>query len=217
METKALLDRFGRSFAAGTVLFREGDVGREMYVIHSGKVRITREIQGRTTVLAVLPPGEFFGEMALINNKPRSARATVVEDAELLVLDSKTFSAMIRASSDIAVRMIQKLAQRVQMANTQIEILLVQEPNHRVVFTLRQMAQQVGRPEGPGVKVPVRLADLAGRVALPEEEVESIISKLKQARLLVVSDDGFLIPEVGRLEEYLEFLEMRRQYGSKIG
>lgn len=213
METKALLERFGRTFPKGAVLFKEGDVGREMYVIHSGKVRITRDLQGKTTVLATLPPGEFFGEMALINNKPRSASAIVVEAAELLVLDSKTFSAMIRTSSEIAVRMIQKLAQRLEMANTQIEILLVQEPNHRVVYTLRRLAERSGVPDGPGVLVPIQVADLGGRVALPESDVKEIIQKLEQARLLTITDNGFLIPEVGRLQEYLEFLELRTRFG----
>src|SRR5438105_12720146 len=88
------LERFGKTFPAGTILFSEGDDGEEMYVIQSGRVQLTRMVRGREAHLATLPPGEFFGEMAIVNNQPRSATATVLEDAHLLVIDARTFEAM---------------------------------------------------------------------------------------------------------------------------
>src|SRR5450432_315206 len=107
---ETLLDKFGKFYPAGTVLFREGDPGREMFVIHSGKVELTRRMKDRDALLALLPAGEFFGEMAIVNNRPRSASATVREDSWLLVIDSRTFEAMIRGKAEIAVRMIKSMA-----------------------------------------------------------------------------------------------------------
>jgi CRP-like cAMP-binding protein len=215
MKKGDLLARFGKDFAGGTVLFSEGDVGREMYVINSGKIQISRNIQGCKTVLAILPPGEFFGEMALLNNQPRSATALVLEPARLLVIDSATFHQMIQSSSEIAIRMIQKLSERLAMANSQIEILLVRDANHRVVFTLRRMAEMQGRPAGVGVLVPATLSELAGRTALTEDEVATILKRLQKARLVKVLPQGYVIPEVGRLHDYLDFLEMGRKFGSQ--
>ena len=209
----ALLDRFGKRFPKGTVLFEEGEHGNEMYIVHSGKVRITRFIRGRTTILTDLGPGDFFGEMAILNNKPRGATATIAQDAVLLVIDGQTFLSMLRANADIALRMIQKLAARLDMANAQIEFLLVREPNHRVAYTLRRMAAMIGRPHGIGVLVPVTTADLSGKVGLPVEEVAEILKRLGEAKLVEQVDDGFVIPEVGKLAEYLEFLELRDQRG----
>ena len=102
----SLIERFGRTATAGTVLFREGDSGTEMFVIQSGKIRLSRNIRGAEKVLAELPAGEFFGEMSIINDKPRAATAVVVEDAQLLVLDPRTVEAMIKANTEIAVRMV---------------------------------------------------------------------------------------------------------------
>ncbi|RME29004.1 MAG: cyclic nucleotide-binding domain-containing protein, partial [Deltaproteobacteria bacterium] len=116
-ESEILFEKFGREFPAGTVIFREGDVGNEMYVIQSGKVNITKEVRGVEKVLVTLGPGAFFGEMAIINQKPRSANAVVVEDARLLVIGPKTFDTMIRSNVEIAVRMIKILAQRLQEAD----------------------------------------------------------------------------------------------------
>jgi CRP-like cAMP-binding protein len=72
-----LFRRFGREFKPGDILFREGDTGSEMYVIQSGKVRISRDIQGEDRALALLGPGEFLGEMAILNQKPRGATAAL--------------------------------------------------------------------------------------------------------------------------------------------
>ena len=72
-----LFARFGKVCAAGTVLFREGETGTTMYVLQAGRVRITKSIKGEDKMLAILGPGEFFGEMAILNDKPRTATATV--------------------------------------------------------------------------------------------------------------------------------------------
>src|SRR5262245_149505 len=116
----ALLAKIGRRYSAGVVLFHEGEPGREMFVVHSGRVELTRRMGDRNAHLAYVPAGEFFGEMAILNNRPRSATATVVEDAVLLVIDSRTFEGMLRARAEIAVRMIKALAGRLEQANRQI-------------------------------------------------------------------------------------------------
>lgn len=208
-----LFNRFGREFAAGTVLFQEGDHGTEMYVIHAGRIELTRGRGPRETVLAVLPAGEFFGEMAIVTNRPRTATATVLEDSRLLVLDAHTFEAMVRGNTEIALRIIRKLAGRLEAANRLIDILLLKEPNHRVVFALRAQAEVDGRPEGPGIKVDWSIETLAQRVGLSEEEVGQVLKKLSKARLVTPTEDGFIIPQLGRLGDYLDFLEMKDKYG----
>lgn len=216
--TDALLERFGKFYPAGTTLFREGDAGSDMFVIHSGKVELTRRMKDRETILATLPPGEFFGEMAVVNNRPRSATATVREDAWLLVIDARTFEAMIRGKAEIAVRMIKAMAGRLERANQQIELLLLKDVNHRVVHCLRQLADQGTPVEGGGIFIPMTVTQLAGRVAVDEPQVLEVIQRLRQARLVLpapesgLAGDGFVVPEVGRLLDFLEFLEMKERF-----
>ncbi len=199
-------------FPKGTVLFREGDRGDTMYVVHAGVVELTRRMRDRETHLLRVPPGEFFGEMAIVNNRSRSATATVVEDAELLVIDARTFEAMIRAKAEIAVRMIKALAARLDAANRQIELLLLRDADHRVVHLLCSLT---GMPSPEGTLIPMSLPQLAGRVGLPEEEVEEVIGRLASAQLLVSRPGGFLVPEVGRLSDFLEFLEMKERLSGR--
>ena len=212
-----LFERFGQEFPAGTVLFREGESGHEMYVIHQGAIRLTRGRGSLEKTLAVLPPGEFFGEMAIVMDQPRTATATVDEDARLLVLDATTFESMVRNNAEIALRIIKKMAHRLEAANTQVDILLRTEPNHRVVFALRTEADRNGVAEGPGVRVRWTVETLAHHVGLPTAEVKLVVDRLAQARLVTPLSDGFLIPQVGRLQDYLDFLDVKEKFGTQDG
>ena len=209
-----LFERFGKSVPTGTVLFREGDEGKDMYVLQAGRVQLTRRIKNEEKIVAVLLPGEFFGEMSIVNNRPRSATATVIEDAKMLVIDSRTFEAMIRGNAEIAVRLIKKLSTRLEQANQQIEILLLRDTNHRIVHALRRLAESTGVPDAAGVRIDVGVSELADRVGMTDIEVSDVLDRLSQAKLVTkVGERGFIVAEVGRLIEFLEFLEMKERFG----
>src|SRR5437763_1438629 len=111
-EMLSSLEHLVRKHRAGTTLFREGDPGRTMYVIRSGKVNIWKQISESEITLAMLGPGEFFGEMALLEGLPRSAGATVVDDASLIELEGSAFETLVRKNSEIAVRLMRRLSSR---------------------------------------------------------------------------------------------------------
>jgi CRP/FNR family cyclic AMP-dependent transcriptional regulator len=113
------LERFARDFAAGTVLFVEGHLGSDMYIVLAGEIEIRRRVGDADRVLAVLPAGEFFGEMAILNHRPRTATAVARTASRLLVIDGTTFEAMLRARPEIALRMIRALASRLDGAINQ--------------------------------------------------------------------------------------------------
>jgi CRP-like cAMP-binding protein len=209
-----MFERFGQTYPAGAVLFSEGDPGKHMYVIQSGRVQLTRRLRGKEVHLATLPPGEFFGEMAIINNQPRSASATVIEEAHLLVLDARTFEAMIRGNAEIALRMIKKLSLRLGQANTQVETLLKQDLNHRIVHQLRNLADTRGQPDGPGVRIDIAVDELAELMGAKPQEVKEGLARLQKARLLHKQVGSIFIAEVGKLGEFLEFLEIKERFGS---
>ncbi len=219
------LDRFARDFKAGTVLFEEGQQGDFMYVVATGEVEIRRKVGETEHTLAVLPAGDFFGEMAILNSRPRSATAVVRVDSRLVVIEGKTFEAMLRARPEIALRIIKALALRLEGANQQVELLLLPTPNHRVVQCLRHMAEEqillAGQSVSPGtaILVPKRVEDIAVRVGLPIHEVIDVVDRLRATRLILMAQDagiegdGFIVPEVGRLLEFLEFLNLKDRFG----
>ena len=95
-----------RDVPGGTPLFRAGDQGDAMYLIQSGRVRIAvSDEDGKEIVLAELAQGDFFGEMAIIDGKQRSADATVIEDARLSVLSREDFLRFINSNPGVALEM----------------------------------------------------------------------------------------------------------------
>src|SRR5512142_547835 len=202
MADDQLFQRFGREFQLGTVLFREGDPGKEMYVVQSGRVRISKRVGNVEKVLTTLGPGEFLGEMSILNNKPRSATATCADPCKLLVIDAKTFEAMIRGNAEIAIRMIKKLADRLQETNQQIENLLFADASSRVVHYLATAAEKV--PKGPtGHRLALKPPDLAARVGVKPEQAEEVLAKLLKAGIVSVQQDGYLVPDVSKLRHFL--------------
>lgn len=204
---EVLFQKFGRAFPAGTVLFREGEQGHEMYVVHAGQVRITKDVRGHQKVLADIGVGEFFGEMSILNEKPRSATATVVDDAKLLVLSPKTFEAMIKHSTEIALRMVKRLAARLQEADDHIENLMLRDPQSRVVHLLIRMAKSHGDD------LPLAAEELPGELGLNLAQVKAALAAVEKKGLIDTRDDGIRIPDRNKLEQFLEFLEMREQFG----
>jgi CRP/FNR family transcriptional regulator, cyclic AMP receptor protein len=219
------LERFARDFKAGIVLFEEGQPGQDMYVVLAGQVEIRRKVSDIDHVLAVLTAGDFFGEMAILNARPRSATAVTRVNSRLLVIEGRMFEAMLRARPEIALRIIKTLAMRLENANQHVELLLLPTPNHKVVQCLRHMAEEqmmlAGAQVTPGtaILVPKRIEDIAVRVGLPVTEVIDVVDRLRAARLLLLAEDagidgdGFIVPEVGRLQEFLEFLNLRDRFG----
>jgi CRP/FNR family cyclic AMP-dependent transcriptional regulator len=100
---------------ARTPLFHSGDSGDALYLIESGRVRISvRDVDGSDVTLAELAGGDFFGEMALLDGKPRSADATVIEDARFAILSRENFLRFVRANPDIALKMMSAITHRLR-------------------------------------------------------------------------------------------------------
>jgi len=108
----------------GETIFREGDAGNEMYFIHGGKVRIEKSIEGKPEILAVMEKGDFFGEMAVIDQIPRQASAVADEDTELLKVDGTNFETLLKSNIEIAIRMIRNYSARVRETNAKLEEVL---------------------------------------------------------------------------------------------
>ena len=99
----------------GTCLFRTGDAGDAMYLLEEGRVRIhIHDADGDEVTLAELARGDFFGEMAILDGKPRSADATVIEDARLAVLSRDDFLAFVRSNPDVALKMLSAITNRLR-------------------------------------------------------------------------------------------------------
>jgi CRP-like cAMP-binding protein len=210
MSEDKLFARVGKTYSPGKMLFRDGDPGDAMYVIQDGRVRIFKEVRGEQKTMAYLGPGEFFGEMALLNGKPRTASAEVVEETRILVLDAKTFGGMIRNNGEIAARLIKRLAHRLDSANELVHVLMQRDPKARVLLGLARAVEYEGErlPDGSAV-VPLDPEGLAQQLGLTLDEVRAVIRRLYRLGIVEGSLEGLAIPDPTQLDAFLAFLRAR--------
>jgi CRP-like cAMP-binding protein len=123
--------KFGKDFPKGTVLFREGELGRDMFIIQKGKVQVRKKVGTTEKVLAELSDGEFFGEMALLMGMDRSATVEVIEDSKILVVSPDTFESLLKGNIEIALKMLKKMASRLRALDERLETAILEVQKER--------------------------------------------------------------------------------------
>ena len=115
MEEMNRFTKFIKVYKKSDIIFEENSLGDEMYVIHSGKVKLSTRAPGREVELATLGPGEFFGEMSLVDAAPRTAAATALEDeTRLIALDQAKFLYLVSQQPAFALTIMHTLCQRIR-------------------------------------------------------------------------------------------------------
>lgn len=105
----------------GDILFNEGDAGDTMFVVTNGLIEITKILGGTKQVLAKLGPGEFVGELSILNHEPRSATGTALKETTLMTYDGATFENLLETHPHIALRIIHRLAKRLRETTERLE------------------------------------------------------------------------------------------------
>lgn len=215
-ERDKLYEKFGKSAPRGTVIFSEGDTGHEMYIIHEGRVRITKKIRAMETILAELDRGDFFGEMAILEKEVRSATATAATDVKLLIIDEKTFETTIRNNPDVAIRIMRKMAERLRDADHRIENLFIKDTTSKVVDMIGKIAAKEGKKTREGIVLELSIADLSGFVGLEVDKTRRVVESLAAKKFLAVAGDVLTIKKPQNLRKILDYLELKEQLGDII-
>lgn len=201
-----------RKYAAGEYVFRQGDLGTEMYVVHEGRVEISRTVGNENRQIAVMEKGDFFGEMSLLEELPRNATARALENSSLIEINGALFDRMLRRNPEIAVRIMRKLSGRVRQTDEYLSKAIAAEGSGPADPT-------EPRPEsfpcclrhlGSGVEFEIDLAEPAtvGRVdpvtgIEPHLDLSTVDTERSSSRrhARIIRDEGeiYLVEEIGTL------------------
>jgi CRP/FNR family cyclic AMP-dependent transcriptional regulator len=180
---KDVFRRFVKAYEPGQVIFKEGEPGDRMFIIIQGEVEIRKRTSMDTArTLSTFKPGDVFGEMALIENKPRSAMAVATKASRMLVMNEPLFLAMIERNPDFARKMIQVLSERLRKANLLIQNLTVTNRETQILAGLRQFAAEKGTAtfKGHRVKVAEFLEWAAAHLGLEAKEITAVIQEFQR-------------------------------------
>lgn len=214
-------DEFTRSYPKNTMIFSEAQPGQEMYIIQKGSVKITKIQNDNEVMLALLKAGDMFGEMSLLEDKPRSASAIAHEDTVLMAVNKANFTRMVSNQPQLIAKLTQILSERIwfiykQLANTQLsdplgrlyDALLIQLEKLRIPISSEAYTFDFGPKE------------LGNMVGLPKDEGNLTLRKLFENSKLKIVDNRIHLSDIEEVEKQtkyyrkMEKIEKARRQGS---
>ena len=186
----------------GEVLFREGDAGDKLYLVTEGKVKLGRtSSDGRENLLAVLGPGQMFGELTLFDPGPRSATVTAVTDCGLLSLSHEDLQRWLEGRPGVARGLLVQLASRLRRANDVVADLVFSDVPGRVAKALIDLANRFGRTADDGIHVHHDLTqeELAQLVGASRETVNKALADFASRGWIRLEPRSVVIMDMDRL------------------
>jgi CRP/FNR family cyclic AMP-dependent transcriptional regulator len=188
----------------GERLFSEGNAGDKLYIILTGKIKLTKAApDGRENLLSVHGPGEMFGELSLFDPIPRTSSATAVTDARLAGLAHDALRTWLSSRPEVAMHMLQALAQRLRRINDVKADLVFTDVPGRVAKALLDLAERFGVPTPEGIQVNHDLTqeELAQLVGASRETVNKALADFTARGWIQLAAKSVLVTDADRLRK----------------
>ncbi|MCR4421143.1 MAG: cyclic nucleotide-binding domain-containing protein [Spirochaetales bacterium] len=191
------------------LLFVEGEPGDRLFIIQKGKVNITKIMNDKEILIAVLKEGDIFGEMALLENKPRTANAITAEDCSFLIVERKNFDAMVTSQPSLTTKLITLLSERSWVAYRQLENSLLAEPIAKMWDTLLIQLQKnrVLPQDNASFTFPFSFVGLVKMVGLPEHEAPRYKTEFLQTKKFEEYEDKIVCKNTMLIQNQVEFYQ----------
>ena len=215
LEALAALAR-ERRYPKGSVIVFSGELGDALYVIARGRVKVVLlDEDGREVILALLGAGSFFGELALLDEEPRSAHVIAVEHSMMLVLRRADFRARLRQAPELSLALLRELSRRLRRADERIGAFVLLDVPGRVAHLLLRLAADAGG----GDRIPRRLThDLMGQLAgTSRESFSRALRRLAQRDIIEVTREHIVLRDRHALELAARQAPVPRPQGQRDG
>jgi CRP-like cAMP-binding protein len=184
----------------GTMILSQGDRGEALFLIRSGQVKVSVVAEdGREVILSVLGPGSFFGELALLDDAPRSAHVIAMDDTVLLQLHREDFRSRLKLSPELSVSLLRELAQRLRRADDTIASLMLLDVNGRIANLLLELAREEGGEAGIRITRRLTHASLGQMVGASRETVSRTMRNLVLRNVISVNRRETILLDPGAL------------------
>ncbi len=210
---------FVRHYRDNELLFCEHEPGEELYIIQKGKIKITKIVDNNEVLLAVLKPGDIFGEMAILENKPRSASAISFGESELLAVSKDNFGIMVQKNPQLGTKLITLLSERIWKAYRQLANILISDPLGRMYDTLLTVVEESRIPIQHNATYTFDFGpeELIKMVGLPADKGNMLIQQLFENKKFKLQDRKIICSDLEELSKQVDFykkmdlLERKRQ------
>ena len=203
-------ERFAKTYEPGEVIISEYEPGDCFYLIQSGRVQLVKCVNGNSKNLDILKPGEFFGEMAILDKSPRSATCMAAGHVKCLEFNKENFELLITGNPQTALVLLKLFCKRIYDQKRRFRILCIKDLQARLadVFLMLDEMNPVGNPSEKTRRFNVTLSDMAHWSGLTQEVTRDEINKLVEKRKIEVFDSYIIVSNI---------VDMRRMYETRSG
>ena len=181
-----------RAFPKGRMIVAEGEPSQSLYILLSGRAKVQRsDSEGKEVILAVLTSGEFFGEMSLIDDAPRSASVITIESCDFMAIQKETFKQMLVQSPEMCQAIMRGLVKRLREADRKIETLALLDVYGRVARVLLDFSEVVGEERVVKGKLPRQ--EIAKMIGASREMVSRVMKGLEIEGYILPLPEGKLV------------------------
>lgn len=195
-----------KSFPRDKIILLEDEEGDTLFIILKGKAKVANFSEGgKEVIFSILGEGDFFGEMSLLDGKPRSASVISIDETEMQLIRRANFYQLLEGYPRISMKLLEELASRIRKADDRIESLALLDVSGRVAGILLQLAEERGEREGNRVVIKSRPThqELANMVGTTRETVTRVLKQLETRRYIQMAGKDVTINDVERLRSDL--------------
>jgi len=190
-----MFSKFGVTYQPGDIIFCEYEPGNEFYLLQEGRVRVTKIVGDMEKTLDILQPGDIFGEMAILENQPRSATAVAIDKVKVLPFNTENFNLLLQATTQMAVKLLKIFSNRIYDAKRRLLILTLPDVESKVCDVFLMLAENQGI--SPKTTEPVTFNSTVEEIAHwcgeKENKVKEVLRNFANAGKIQIFEDRIIV------------------------
>ena len=209
-----MFEKFGKTFNPNQIIFSEHEPGNDFYLLQAGKVKITKIVGETEKTLDVLKPGDIFGEMAIIEEAPRSATAIAIGDVKTLHFNKGNFESLLRSQPALALRLLKIFASRIYDAKRKLMILSLEENDAKVADALLMLAEKKGftKETYEPIEIETTIVDVAHWCGLQVEQCQAILTQFVNMNRITIGQNTITIKNINEISRYVQQKRKHEDY-----
>jgi len=206
-QTKFTANDVNRTYRKDTMLFAEGEPGDELFIIQKGSIKITKIVEHKEVLLAMLKPGDILGEMALLEGKPRAASALAYEDCDVMAVNKANFELMIKNQPQIIAKITILLADRIWLIYKQLTNALISNPLGRMydALLIQLEKNRVTLDGKTSYTFAFGKPELFHMVGIPEKKGNQLLEEMMKSKKIQIKDDKIHTTSTEEISKQSEF------------
>ncbi len=210
----SMFNRFSKTFRKGEIIFCEYEPGDTFYLIQSGRVQIVRIIGDLEKNIDILHPGEVFGEMAILEEAPRSATAIALDDVKALEFNRENFEVLMMGNPQIAMKLLKLFIKRIYDQKRRFLILTLDDPEAKVadVFLMLAENQSMDTSSGDTIDFKTTVDDMSHWAGIPPAQCREVLNHFVAQRRIELHPDRIVVKNIN---DFQRFVNSRRKQKEK--